>query len=480
MSFRRRIVLLSGLAAAIAVAGVSIVTYVLVRNELRDRVDTELRRDVTETFDVPLLSSSDPPALEIRRSADGGRSELVPAGGTGPNAAARLYLPSGPLGGRSVYAQLVDADGPVIRPKGPRTDLPAIAEAREVAAGDREPYFSETEIGGSHLRVYTAQIEPGRAIQVARQLDEADDTLSQLAVVLALVSLGGIALAGVLGYFVSRAAVAPVERLRRAAEQVATTRDLSRRIDVGGTDELAALAASFNLMLNALDESLDAQRQLVADASHELRTPLASLRTNIEVLTHSDLLGDSERQELLDDVTGQLEELTELVGDLVELARDADHEQEPATVLRLDVLVAEAVERRRPSAPGISFDLDAEPCFVRAAERRVERAIANLIDNAVKWSPPGGTVEISVAAGELSVRDHGPGFAPEDLPRVFDRFYRSATARGLPGSGLGLAIVRQVAETQGGTVVAANADGEGAVIILRLPEVVPESASVPA
>ena len=133
MSFRRRIVLLSGLAAAIAVAGVSIVTYVLVRNELRDRVDTELRRDVTETFDVPLLSSSDPPALEIRRSADGGRSELVPAGGTGPNAAARLYLPSGPLGGRSVYAQLVDADGPVIRPKGPRTDLPAIAEAREVA-----------------------------------------------------------------------------------------------------------------------------------------------------------------------------------------------------------------------------------------------------------------------------------------------------------------------------------------------------------
>ena len=165
---------------------------------------------------------------------------------------------------------------------------------------------------------------------------------------LALVSVGGIAVAGVLGYFVSRAAVAPVERLRRAAEQVATTRDLSRRIDVGGTDELAALAASFNLMLNALDESLDAQRQLVADASHELRTPLASLRTNIEVLTHSDLLGESERQELLEDVTGQLEELTELIGDLVELARDADHEQEPATVLRFDVLVAEAVERRRP------------------------------------------------------------------------------------------------------------------------------------
>ena len=287
MSFRRRVVLLSGLAVAVAVAGVSILTYLLVRNELRDRVDTELRRDVTETFDVPLLSSSDPPRLEIRRSTDGGRSELVPASGTGANAAVRLYLPPGPLGGRSLYAQLVDADGPVIRPRGPRTNLPAVAEARAVAAGDRAPYFSETQVGGSHLRVYTAQTEPGRAIQVARSLDEVDDTLSQLAVILALASLGGIALAGALGFFVSRAVVAPVERLRRAAEEVASTRDLSRRIDASGGDEIAALAGSFNQMLNALDDSLDAQRQLVADASHELRTPLASLRTNIEVLTHA-------------------------------------------------------------------------------------------------------------------------------------------------------------------------------------------------
>ena len=481
MSFRRRVVLLSGLAVAVAVAGVSTITYVLVGNELRDRVDTELRRDVTETFDVPLLSSSDPPRLEIRRSpADGGRSELVPAGGKGAAAAARLYLPNGPLGGVSVYAQLVDADGRVIPPKGPRTDLPGTGGAREVASGDREPYFSEVELGGSHLRVYTAQTEPGRAIQVARSLDEADDTLSQLAVVLALVSVGGIALAGALGFFVSRAAVAPVQRLRRAAEQVATTRDLSRRIEVGGSDELAALAASFNLMLNALDDSLDAQKQLVADASHELRTPLASLRTNIEVLTHSDLLAGRAREELLDDVTGQLEELTELVGDLVELARDVEHEQEAATVLRFDLLVADAIERRRSGAPEVGFELDSQPCYVRAAERRVERAIANLLDNAVKWSPAGGTIEVRVRAGELSVRDHGPGFAPEDLPRVFDRFYRSATARGLPGSGLGLAIVRQVAETQGGTVTAANAPGDGALITLRLPEVVPESAPVPA
>ena len=284
-------------------------------------------------------------------------------------------------------------------------------------------------------------------------------------------SAGGIGLAGALGYLVSRAAVAPVERLRRAAEQVATTRDLSRRIEAAGSDELAALARSFNLMLNALESSLDAQRQLVADASHELRTPLASLRTNIEVLSRSDLIGDGERRALLVDVIDQLEELTELVGDLVELARDAEHEQEPAELVRLDLVVADAIERRRLTAGGVEFELDSEPSPVLAVERRLERAVSNLLDNAVKWSPPGGRVEVRVADGELSVRDHGPGIAPEDLPHIFDRFYRSAAARGLPGSGLGLAIVRQVAETQGGSVSVANADGGGAVFMLRLPPV---------
>ena len=235
MTFRRRVVLLSGLAVAVAVAGVSIVTYLLVRVELRGRIDTELRRDVTETFEVPLLSSSNPPRLEIRRDVEGGRPALVPAANAGRAAAVRLYLPSGPLGGRSVYAQLVESDGRLIRPRGPRTDLPGLTAAREVASGEEPASFTDVEAFGSHLRVYTAQIEPGRAIQVARPLDEVDDTLQQLAVILLLVSLGGIALAGGLGLFVSRAAVAPVERLRRAAEQVATTRDLSRRIESTGT-----------------------------------------------------------------------------------------------------------------------------------------------------------------------------------------------------------------------------------------------------
>ena len=479
MSLRGRIVLLSGLATAIVVASVSIVTYMLVRNELRGRIDTELRRDVDERFDVPLLGSGDLPRLVVRRSAATGRTELVPVGGHDTAAVLRLYLPPGQPGGQSVYAQLVYGDGRLIRPTGPHTDLPGQAEAREVATGDRPAFFSDVDTAGSHLRVYTAQTVGGRAIQVARSLDEVDDTLSDLALILALVSAAGIGLAGALGYLVSRAAVAPVERLRRAAEQVATTRDLSRRIDATGTDELAALARSFNLMLNALESSLDAQRQLVADASHELRTPLASLRTNIEVLSRSESISDDDRRALLVDVIDQLEELTELVGDLVELARDAEHEQEPAESVRLDLVVADAIERRRLTAGGVEFELDSEPSPVLTVERRLERAVANLLDNAVKWSPPGGRVEVRVADGELSVRDYGAGIADEDLPHLFDRFYRSTGARGLPGSGLGLAIVRQVAETQGGAVAVANAEGGGAVFTLRLP-VVPAEALVSA
>jgi two-component system sensor histidine kinase MprB len=479
MTFRNRVVLLSGAAVAIAVAAVSVITYVLVRDELHGRVDSDLRSDVG-FFSSPVISSSDPPRLAVGERGDRGHTALAPRGQI-RDVAHRLFLPSGPLGGRSLYARVVEADGKVIRPEGPRTLLGSHGLAQEVARGDHEAFFSEVEVDGTRLRVYTAQIGRGEAVQVARTLNEVDDTLSRLAVILLVASLGGIALAAVLGFLISRAAVAPVERLRRAAEQVATTRDLSRRIETTGHDELTALASSFNLMLNALESSLDSQRQLVADASHELRTPLASLRTNIEVLTHSDLISEDERRALLGDVVAQLEELTELVNDLVDLARDTEHEQEPATSVRLDLIAAEAIERARSRATTVDFSLDAVPTKVRAVEHRVERAVANLLDNAIKWSPPGGTVEVRVIEGELSVRDHGPGISDQDLPHVFDRFYRSATARGLPGSGLGLAIVRQVAETSGGSVDAANDERGGARLTLRLPAVVEEApALVPA
>jgi two-component system sensor histidine kinase MprB len=221
-------------------------------------------------------------------------------------------------------------------------------------------------------------------------------------------------------------------------------------------------------MLGALEESTKAQRQLVADASHELRTPLTSLRTNVEVLAHADSLEPDERERLRQDVLQQAEELSALVSDVVDLAigDDAPAEQEE---LRLDLLAADAVERARRHAPSVNFRTDFAPSVVRGVPRRLDRALANLLDNAAKWSTNGSEVDVKVAGTTFSVRDRGPGFDSADLPLVFDRFYRASEARGVPGSGLGLAIVRQVAEEHGGTVEAANADGGGAVVRLRLP-----------
>jgi len=246
------------------------------------------------------------------------------------------------------------------------------------------------------------------------------------------------------------------------------TRNLTERIPAEGRDELGRLAASFNAMLGALEESQRAQRQLVADASHELRTPLTSLRTNIEVLQRSPALSEGDRQRLLRDVVAQLSELGTLVADLVDLARE-DAGAAVREEVRLDELAADAVDRARLHFAGQDFELDAEPCLVVADPDRLERAIANLLDNAAKWNPPGAPIEVTVGDGELTVGDHGPGIAAEDLPHVFDRFYRAPAARGLPGFGLGLAIVRQVATEHGGAVRAEAAPGGGALLRLALP-----------
>ena len=268
---------------------------------------------------------------------------------------------------------------------------------------------------------------------------------------LAIVVLGGIALAAALGLLVSRAALVPVRRLTGAAERVARTQDLGHRIAPGGQDELGRLSASFNTMLAALERSRLAQRQLVSDASHELRTPLTSVQANLDALALGERLSEDERARILAAAQAQLRELGVLVGDLVDLSKTEVEELELEDV-RLDLAAAAAIERARLHAPRCRFVLDAEPCLVRAAPARLDRAIANLLDNAVKWSPPGPRrpVEVRVRGGALEVRDHGPGIAEQDLPRVFDRFYRAPAARGLPGSGLGLAIVRQIAEAHGG------------------------------
>ena len=447
MTLRNRLTLVAAAAVAVAVAIASAGVYVAARTVLRGQVDDALRNRLELVQGLPITTE-------------------LPGD---PNVPDRimLALPDEPFGGAEAFIQIVRAEGSPERPRSEAVGLPVTTRARQVASGLAPEFFSDMRVAGTHVRVLTAPLAPGFAIQIARPLDEVDRTLRRLAFILAAFTLGGIALAAVLGRLVAQAALAPVRALSEATDHVATTQDLTRRIETRGRDELSTLAASFNAMLEALERSLTAQRQLVADASHELRTPLTSLRTNIEVLARARALPPEERERPLADVVAQLEELTALVADIVELARGNEPQAEVEDV-RLDLLVEEAVARARSHSPGIRFETQLEPCVVRGVAPRLARAVGNLLDNAAKFSPSGGVVEVAVCAGEVTVRDHGPGIAEADLPHVFDRFYRSASSRGLPGSGLGLAIVRQVAEAHGGRVSAERADGGGARLRLQL------------
>ncbi|MBP2703203.1 HAMP domain-containing histidine kinase [Microbispora sp. RL4-1S] len=282
-----------------------------------------------------------------------------------------------------------------------------------------------------------------------------------------VVTLGGLVLSGTLGWLAARAALRPVKALQDAVSRVAATRDLTTRIGAVRDDELGGLAESFNTMLDALERSIQAQKRLVADASHELRTPLTAVRTNVELLMGGRLPED-EREEVSRAVINGLEELTALVSDVVELARD----EEPQALverLRFDQLVAREVSRATGHWPATTYVLSVEPTMVRGVPDRLARAVANLLDNAAKYGPRGGEVEVTLHGGVLTVRDHGPGIAPEDLPHVFDRFYRAPAARALPGSGLGLAIVGQVVDSHGGSVTATAASGGGTLVRLTLP-----------
>ncbi len=499
MSFRRRIAIVAAAAVAIAVVLASVLIYVLTSHQLHGQVDTQLRHRgvdagaVQRALDLDANSDStralrrrarlriaaeralNPPATrpDIR---NGTPSRAIAGGGN-------IFggLPGGPNQVRG-YQQVVNSSGKIVVRSAKGVSLPIDAKTRALAAHGGEPLFSDAEVNGIHLRILAQSLGKGEAVQFAQPLTEVDSLLGRLRLILALVLVGGIALAALLGRLVAGAAVQPLRRLTEATEHVALTQDLSGRIAPSGGDELGRLARSFNSMLDALersmsalDESVHAQRQLVADASHELRTPITSLRTNIEILQHQgEFMEPEESRRLLEDVVEQIEELTMLMNDLIDLARG---DEPPADVeeLRLDVLTQEVVERvsrpRQPGslAPATPLNAELEPTIVAGVPARLQRAVGNLVDNAIKYSPPGEPVEVRLRAGELSVRDHGPGISAADLPHIFDRFYRGAEARGRPGSGLGLAIVRQVAHQHGGTVTAEPAPGGGTLMRLRLP-----------
>jgi two-component system sensor histidine kinase MprB len=353
--------------------------------------------------------------------------------------------------------------------------LPVDGKTRSIAASGSGQSLRSATVEGAHLRLLTVGLPGGGALELARPLSGVDNALRHLRLVLVILCAGGVALAAGLGLAASRRIIAPISRLTDAARHIGATEDLSRRIEAGGDDEIGELARRFNEMLerlaasrDALDSSMRAQRQLIADASHELRTPVTSLRTNIEVLLEGGELAPGERERLLADVVAQTEELTALVSDLIDLARG----EEPASHVedvRLDALAEEAVARARRHAPGAVFETSLEPVVVAGTPERLARAVNNLLDNAARHAPPGSAISVTVDGSGVAVRDRGPGIAESDLPHIFDRFYRGAAARATAGSGLGLAIVRQVAETHGGRATAANAPDGGAVFRLELP-----------
>jgi two-component system sensor histidine kinase MprB len=347
-----------------------------------------------------------------------------------------------------------------------RLDEPEIA----VATGESEVSLRTIRAGDTDYRVAAVPIKssPGSALVVAQSLTPQQRVLTKLGLVTLLFGIAGIITAGVAGWAVARNGLRPVRRLTAAAEDIARTERLAP-IQVEGDDEIARLASAFNHMLASLAGSRDRQRRLVADAGHELRTPLTSLRTNIDLLTQAGAsLPDDARAELLTDVRAQLEELTNLVGDLVELARD---EPTPAVIgtVELHEVLDQAVSRVRRRAPSLSFEVSADPWFVEGDSAALERALTNLLDNAAKWSPPAGTVTVALHGGTVTVDDQGPGIAEADLPHIFERFYRSDVSRAMPGSGLGLSIVAQVTERHDGTVEAGRSPSGGTRMTLRLP-----------
>jgi two-component system sensor histidine kinase MprB len=342
------------------------------------------------------------------------------------------------------------------------TPIALTALDREIAGHGSGSSLTDRTANGTRLRVLTSGTGSSGAVLVALPLTEVEHELNRLLLILAVIGGCGIVLAALLGAVVARTALAPIARFTRRTENLTGSLDLSRRLEVEGRDELARLAQSFNSTLDALERSVQAQRHLIADASHELRTPIASLRANVQVLGDAGRLPAEEQEALRRDIVDELDDLTALVGDVVELARGAAPDASPDDV-RLDEVVWGAV-RRAQRRSDLHFELDLEPTIVSGQADRVDRAVSNLLDNARRWSPPDGSVEVALKDGVLTVRDHGPGFQEADLPFVFDRFYRAEGARKHPGSGLGLAIVRQAAEAGGGYAQADNAAGGGALL----------------
>ncbi len=439
MKLRTRIAVVAAAAVAVAVVLVSAAAFVAARQQLRSEIDGSL---VDRAVAIQHLGD-DPEGL---------------VGAEGPMRRGFGFL-AGSRGPAfdTVYYQVTLPTGEVLIPEGqevlPSADLDAAADGL---------VLTDARVDDVHVRMVTVNTELLGFVQIARPLTEVDATLAGLAAALFVFGTVGVLLAAGAGLLIARSALKPIDELAQAAEHVAETQDLAARIDITSNDEVGRLAAEFNAMMAALETSRQEQQRLVRDAGHELRTPLTALRTNIELLGRKRDLTDEQRTELIAAADAEVKDLSLLVGEVVDLASDR-YTEGLVEDLRLDEIVASSVERAERRFH-VAIELDSEPSPVRGRPSALSRAVDNLIDNAVKWGERDGPIEVAVAGGRVSVRDHGPGIDDADRDQIFDRFYRSPSARSMPGSGLGLSIVKQVVDASGGFVFAAAADGGGAIV----------------
>jgi two-component system sensor histidine kinase MprB len=448
MTLRTRIAVGSALAVAVAIVLAAFAAYSAVSSTLHSQIDDQLIRQAQ---------------IDLHR--------VGPQGGpSGPQA--------GDFGGAGGFVQLVNAQGQTFDYNSPEAALPVAASSTAVAQTGTGSQFGNVTTGsGVELRTLAVPVTQGIALQIAQPLTEVNTTLSNLRDELIIISLAGIALAGIAGALVAARSIRPVTALADSVNHVAKTGDLSHRIPVKGHDEPALLARRFNEMMEGLEQARHAQDQLIADASHELRTPLTALRANVELLASGAKLDPDDRKRLTEDLTVQLDGVGGLVGDLVLLARGERALVNPVPV-QLDEITEDAVARARAWWPTATIAVTAEPTPVAGDPEALGRAIGNLIDNGVKHG--GGNVEVTVADGVVKVRDHGPGIPESEDEQVFARFWRGPDARSRPGSGLGLAIVKQVAVAHGGDVTIVHPDGGGAEFDLAIPVAASELAPTPA
>lgn len=444
LSLHARVTLVAAVAVALVLAVVSAAAYLTVRQQLYRNLDTSLTSRAENSVSARVLTDPD-----IIRN-----------------------LPPDALGLSDLRIALLGADGTAVLSRAKSAVPPPLSRTElTVAQNQREPSVRTAGVpGNGHFRVVAVPAGDVGALVVAQSLASTDRTLHNLGVVLWVLGALGVIGAALVGNAVARSGLRPVAELTRAAENIARSGQLEP-IPVVGNDEIARLAHAFNAMLGALAQSQERQRRLVGDAGHELRTPLTSVRTNLDLLVQADQRGGlaaADRKQLLDDVRAQMDELTTLIGDLTELARDMPQARAFERIELMHV-VEDAIARVRRRAPGLRWSAELTPFPVFGDEQLLARAVTNLLDNAAKYSPPDGHVGVRLVDGTLTVIDSGPGIAPADLPHVFERFYRSTEARGRPGSGLGLAIVKHAADQHGGLVYAGNAQHGGAQFTLWLP-----------